>query len=215
MSKLIHTIAMTVLLGCLDVTGGDVVVDPSSSRLWSTITNSSVSIPIPWPAAAKTAKLTAPAVGLFTGVSEDLTKGINSTCQLALPRPQDAESEYVVSLSLEFSNAEGDVLSPKYDASFAVVCDNSYYYGTDVQADKWKTFTRRSTVLPVSSTSSVMTVSQGSVTTTNYIAVPCGWSMLAFTGTGDLTLSLADNDFQELESVVVTRLPAGLIMTIR
>lgn len=201
-------------LSCL-ASVGDVIVDPSSSRLWSTVTDESVSIPIPWPDAAKTAKLTASAVGLFTGVSEDLTKGTDSAYLLALPRPQDAESEYVVSLSLEFSNAEGDVLSPKLDASFAVVCDKPYYYGTDVQADKWRTFTRRSTVFPVSSTSNVMTVRHGSVTTTNCLAVPCGWTMLAFTGTGDLALSLADNKFQELESVVVTRLPAGLIMTIR
>ncbi len=215
MSKLIHTIATTVLLGCLDVTGGDVVVNPSSSRLWSTVTNSSVAIPIPWPEAARTAKLTAPAVGLFTGVSEDFTKGIDSTYQLTLPRPQDAESEYLVSLSLEFSNAEGDVLSPKYDASFAVVCEKPYFYGTDVQADKWKAFTRRSSVVPVLSTSTVMNVRHGAVTTTNYLAVPCSWTTLAFTDTGDLTLALVDKDFQELESVMLTRFPAGLIMTIR
>lgn len=195
--------------------GDDVVVDPARSRLWSTVTESSVTVSVPWPAAASTARLVAPASGLFPGVSADLLKGSHSSYELALPRPTDAATEYTVALSLEFSNPQGDVLSPVLRATLGVVCASPRFDGADIQSKTWKELHRRTSVVPVVEGTERLLVGHGGAVVTNAVDVPSAWMMLAHRTVGDHVLSLVDGGDAELESGFFTRLPSGLIMTVR
>lgn len=216
MSAILRTLTLAAAAAvCLGVDGGDVVVNPSGSRLWSTVTEQSATIPVPWPEAASSAKLTAPAVGDFTGVDVDLVKGTDSAYLLNLPRPVDAESEYVVSLSLEFFNAEGDALSPKLESSFGVVCALPRFDGNDVQSKQWKEFYRRSSVVPVVDGAKSFVVGLGATSATNHLSDICAWAMFAHKDSGDYSVSLAGEEDAVLGAALLTRLPSGLIMTFR
>ena len=79
---------------CLEACG-DVVVDPSASRMWSTVTESQVVLPLPWPAGAATATLSVPASGLFAGTEAILSKSADASYVLELPRPSSPGEEYM------------------------------------------------------------------------------------------------------------------------
>ena len=216
MSAILRTLTLAAAaVACFDANCGDVVVNPSRSRLWSTVTEQSVTIPVPWPEAADSAKLVAPAVGEFAGVNVDLVKGRDSACQLSLPRPVDAESEYVVSLSLEFFNAQGDALSPKLETSLGVVCALPRFDGTDVQSKQWKEFYRRSSVVPVVDGAKFFVAGLGATSATNHLPDICAWTMFTHRDSGDYAVSLMDESDAVLGVASLKRLPSGLIMTFR
>ena len=216
MSAILRTLTLAAAaVACFDANCGDVVVNPSRSRLWSTVTEQSVTIPVPWPEAADSAKLVAPAVGEFTGVNVDLVKGRDSAYQLSLPRPVDAESEYVVSLSLEFFNAQGDALSPKLETSLGVVCALPRFDGTDVQFKQWNEFYRRSSVVPVVDGAKFFVAGLGATSATNHLSDICAWTMFTHRDSGDYAVSLMDESDAVLGVASLKRLPSGLIMTFR
>ena len=216
MSAILRTLTLAAAaVACFDANCGDVVVNPSRSRLWSTVTEQSVTIPVPWPEAASIAKLTAPPVGEFAGVNVDLVKGRDSAYQLSLPRPVDAESEYVVSLSLEFFNAQGDALSPKLETSLGVVCALPRFDGTDVQSKQWNEFYRRSSVVPVVDGAKFFVAGLGATSATNHLPDICAWTMFTHRDSGDYAVSLMDESDAVLGVASLKRLPSGLIMTFR
>ena len=176
--------------------GEDVVIDTSTSRLWSTVTNSSVVLPVPWPQGAATAVLAVPASGLFAGAEVSLTKGVDSSCVLALPRPTGPDTEYVVSPAIEFRNAAGETLAPGLEASFGVVCDASY-------------------ALPKLGDEAAFHIECGSSAATNALPESCAWMAFTPMKSGIYSLSLYGEDGELSFSAMLNALGSGFIFTVR
>ena len=195
--------------------GGDVVIDTSASRLWSTVTNSSVVLPVPWPQGAVTATLVVPAVGIFAGVEANLTKGADSSYTLALPRPTGPENEYVVSPRIDFRNADGETLAPVLKASFGVVCGSAFFRGTDCTASSWGDIKKGCCVLPKCSGEKSYRVIYESSVATNTIPEDCAWISFSPRKSGTHSLSTYGKDGELSFSAMLNVLPNGLVFTLR
>ena len=196
--------------------GEDVVIDTSTSRLWSTVTDSSVVLPVPWPQGASTATLVAPASGLFAGADVNLTKGVDASYALALPRPTRPDAEYVVSLTILFRNADGETLAPGLEASFGVVCDATYFRGIDTASSSWTNIkSKGSYTLPKpASETSCQTIYEG-LAVTNAIPKGCAWTAFAPRKCGTYSLSLFREDGELSSSVMLDALSDGFMVLIR
>ena len=198
------------------VSGEDVVIDTSTSRLWSTVTESSVVLPVPWPQGASSARRVAPASGLFAGVEVNLTKGVDSSYALALPRPTGPDAEYVVSPTIEFRNADDETLAPGLEASFGVVCDATYFRGTDTASSSWTNIkSKGSYVLPKPTSETSCQVIYGGLTATNTIPESCAWTVFAPRKSGTYSLSLLHEDGELSASAMLNALAGGLMFFIR
>ncbi|MBQ9740007.1 MAG: hypothetical protein IJV91_03605 [Kiritimatiellae bacterium] len=195
--------------------GDDVVINTSASRLWSTVTNSSVVLPVPWPQGAVTATLVVPAVGIFAGVEANLTKGVDSSYTLALPRPTGPENEYVVSPRIDFRNADGETLAPVLKASFGVVCGSAFFRGTDCTASSWGDIKKGCWVLPKCSGEKSYRVIYESSVATNTIPEDCAWISFSPRKSGTHSLSTYGKDGELLFSAMLNVLPDGLVFTLR
>ena len=195
--------------------GEDVVTDTSASRLWSTVTDSSVVLPVPWPKGAATAVLVVPASGLFSGVEANLTKGVDSSYVLALPRPAGPDSEYVVSPAIEFRNADGETLALRLEASFGVVCDSAFFSGTDTAASSWTSIKKGSYALPKPDDEASFQVEYGSSVATNAIPESCAWTAFTPRKSGTYSLSLYGEDGELSFSAILNALGNGFILSFR
>ena len=195
--------------------GEDVVIDTSTSRLWSTVTNSSVVLPVPWPQGAATAVLAVPASGLFAGAEVSLTKGVDSSCVLALPRPTGPDTEYVVSPAIEFRNAAGETLAPGLEASFGVVCDAAFFRGTDTVASSWTSIKKGSYALPKLGDEAAFPIECGSSAATNALPESCAWMAFTPMKSGIYSLSLYGEDGELSFSAMLNALGSGFIFTVR
>jgi hypothetical protein len=195
--------------------GEDVVINTSDSRLWSTVTNSSVVLPVPFPHAAATATLVVPASGPFRGVEAKLTKGVDSSYTLALPRPTGPDNEYVVSPQIEFRNADGETLAPVIKASFGVVCGTAFFRGTDCSASSWNNVKKGSYALPAPDEETSSLIEYGGSAVTNAISGSSAWTVFTPRKSGTYSLSLYGEDGELSFSAMLNVLPNGLIFTIR
>ena len=195
--------------------GDDVVINTSASRLWSTVTNSSVVLPVPWPQGAVTATLVVPAVGIFTGAEANLTKGVDSSYTLTLPSPTTPDTEYIVSPTIEFRNADGDTLAPVLKASFGVVCGSAFFRGTDCTASSWGDIKKGCCVLPKCSGEKSYRVIYESSVATNTIPEDCAWISFSPRKSGTHSLSTYGKDGELSFSAMLNVLPDGLVLSIR
>ena len=199
---------------CLEACG-DVVVDPSASRLWSTVTESQVVLPLPWPAGAATATLSVPASGLFAGTEAILSKSADASYVLELPRPSSPGEEYMVSPAVEFKNANGEALAPKLNASLAVVCDLPAFYGTDVSADAWTRIRKGSYVLPKPSNETSLQIGYLDSVSTNVLGECCAWMALSSKKSGSYSLMLYGADGEHSLSAMLEALATGLVFSVK
>ena len=195
--------------------GEDGVIDTSTSRLWSTVADSSVILPVPWPPGATTATLVVPASGLFAGVEVNLTKGMDSSYALVLPRPTGPDTEYVVSPAIEFRNADGEALAPSLEASFGVVCDATLFRGTDTAASSWTDIKKGSYALPKPADETSFQVRYGSSVTTNALPESCAWMSFTPKKSGAYSLSLYDEGGGLSLSAMLNALANGIVFTVR
>ena len=200
---------------CLEACGGDVVVNPSASRLWSTVTEPQIVLPVPWPAGAVTATLSVPASGLFAGTDVELAKGTDSSYVLNLPRPSAPKEEYIVSPTVEFKNANGEALAPKLNASLAVVCDSPAFYGTDVSAGAWTRIRKGSYVLPKPSNETSLQTGYLDTVSTNVLGECCAWMALSPKKSGNYSLMLYGADGELSLSAMLEALATGLVFSVR
>ena len=194
---------------------GDVVVDPSASRLWSTVTESQVVLPLPWPAGAATATLSVPASGLFAGTEAILLKSADASYVLELPRPSSPGEEYMVSPAVEFRNAKGETLAPRLNATLAVVCDSPVFYGADVSAATWTHMRKGSYVLPRPSNEVSLHVGYGDLATTNALGECCAWMAFSPRKSGDYSLVLYGADGELSLSAMLEALATGLVFSVK
>lgn len=195
--------------------GEDVVIDTSASRLWSTVTNASVTLPVPWPQGATSATLSVPASGRFVGVEATLTKGVDFSYTLSLPRPSAPNEEYIVSPIVEFANADGEALSPRLEASFAVVCDVSLFRGTDTAAPAWTDVKKGSYVLPKPDDETLLLTGFGGGVATNALADSCAWMMSSPRKSGVYSLSLYGADGELSFSALLNAMATGFIFSVK
>ena len=195
--------------------GEDVVIDTSTSRLWSTVADSSVILPVPWPPGAATATLVVPASGLFAGVEVNLTKGVDSSYALVLPRPTGSDTEYVVSPAIEFRNADGETLAPGLEASFGVVCDATLFRGTDTAASSWTDIKKGNYALPKPADETSFQVRYGSSVTTNALPESCAWMPFTPKKSGTYFLSLYGEEGELSLSAMLNALANGIVFTVR
>ena len=194
---------------------GDVVVDPSASRLWSTVTESQVVLPLPWPAGAATATLSVPASGLFAGTEAILLKSADASYVLELPRPSSPGEEYMVSPAVEFRNAKGETLAPRLNATLAVVCASPTFYGTDVSAGAWTRMRKGSYVLPRPSNEVSLHVGYGDLATTNALGECCAWMAFSPRKSGDYSLVLYGADGELSLSAMLEAFATGLVFSVK
>ena len=199
---------------CLEACG-DVVVDPSASRLWSTVTESQVVLPLPWPAGAATATLSVPASGLFAGTEAILLKGADASYVLELPRPSSPGEEYMVSPAVEFRNANGEALAPRLNATLAVVCDSPVFYGTDVSAATWTRVRKGSYVLPRPFGETFLQVGYGSAVATNVLEDCCAWAAFTPKNSGDYVLKFYGADGELSLSAMLEVMAPGLVFSVK
>ncbi len=202
-------------LFCQTASGEDVVIDTSTSRLWSTVTNSSVLLPVPWPQGAATAVLIVPASGLFAGAEVNLTKGVDSSYTLVLPRPTGPDTEYVVSPAIEFRNATGETLAPGLEASFGVVCGTTLFKGTDTTAPSWTNIKKGSYALPKPGDETTFQVSYGSSSATNVVPESSAWMAFVPRKSETYSLSLSGEDGELSFSALLNALADGILISIR
>ena len=195
--------------------GEDVVIDASTSRLWSTVTKSSVVLPVPWPQGAATATLVVPASGLFAGAEANLTKGVDSSYVLALPRPAGLDSEYVVSPMIVFRNADGDTLAPVLKASFGVVCSTAFFSVTDTAASSWTDMKKGNYALPKPADEASCQIRYGSSAVTSSIPENCAWISFSPRKSGAYSFSTFGKDDELSFSAMLNVLPDGLVLSIR
>lgn len=195
--------------------GEDVVIDTSASRLWSTVTNSSVLLPVPWPQGAVTATLVVPASGLFAGVEANLTKGVDLSYTLALPRPTGPDAEYIVSPTIEFRNADGDALAPVLKASFGVVCDTVDFKGTHLTSSLWTDMMKGSYLFPKPADEVSCQIRYGSSAVTSSIPENCAWISFSLRKSGAYSFSTFGKDDELSFSAMLNVLPDGLVLSIR
>ena len=195
--------------------GEDVVIDASTSRLWSTVTNSSVVLPVPWPQGAATATLVVPASGLFAGAEANLTKGVDSSYVLALPRPAGLDSEYVVSPMIVFRNADGDTLAPVLKASFGVVCSTAFFSGTDTAASSWTDMKKGNYALPKLADEMSYQIGRENSVATNALPENCAWMAFSPRKSGVYSLATYGEDDELSSSTILNVLPDGLVLSIR
>lgn len=200
---------------CQTAWGEDVVVDASASRLWSTVTNASVVLPVPWPQGAATATLVVPASGLFVGVEAALTKGVDSSYTLFLPRPSAPNEEYIVSPTVEFANADGEALTPRLAASFAVVCDVSLFRGTDTDATAWTDVKKGTYALPKPDDETLLLTGFGGGVATNALTDRCAWMTLSPKKSGPYSLSLYGADGELSFSAFLNAMATGFIFSVK
>ena len=199
---------------CLEACG-DVVVDPSASRLWSTVTESQVVLPLPWPAGAATATLSVPASGLFAGTEAILSKSVDASYVLELPRPSSPGEEYMVSSAVEFRNANGETLAPRLNATLAVVCDSPVFYGTDVSAATWTRVRKGSYVMPRPFGEAFLQVGYGSAVATNVLEDCCAWAAFTPKNSGDYVLKLYGADGELSLSAMLEVMAPGLVFSVK
>ena len=199
---------------CLEACG-DVVVDPSASRMWSTVTESQVVLTLPWPAGAATATLSVPASGLFAGTEAILSKGADASYVLELPRPSSPGEEYMVSPAVEFRNANGETLAPRLNATLAVVCDPPVFYGTDVSAATWTRVRKGSYVLPRPFGETFLQVGYGSAVATNVLEDCCAWAAFTPKNSGDYVLKLYGADSELSLSAMLEVMAPGLVFSVK
>ena len=200
---------------CLEACGGDVVVNPSASRLWSTITEAQVVLPVPWPAGAVTATLSVSASGPFAGTEAVLAKGTDASYVLDLPRPSSPGEEYVVSPTVEFRNANGETLAPRLNATLAVVCDSPVFYGTDVSAAIWTRVRKDSYVLPRPFGETFLQVGYGSAVATNVLGDCCAWAAFTPKKSGDYVFKLYGEDGALSLSAMLEVMAPGLVFSVK
>lgn len=86
-----------------------VFVNPETSSLWTTATNSTLTVPIRYPAGATKAKLTVSGLG-YSRAYADIT---GSECTFELPAATSPETENVYDLTLAFNDAASTVRKAK------------------------------------------------------------------------------------------------------
>ena len=195
--------------------GEDVVIDTSASRLWSTVTNSSVLLPVPWPQGAVTATLVVPASGLFAGVETNLTKGVDSSYTLTLPSPTTPDTEYIVSPTIEFRNADGDTLAPVLKASFGVVSSTAFFRGTDTAASSWADMRKGDYAFPKLADEMSYQIGRENSVATNAIPENCAWMAFSPRKSGVYSLATYGEDDEPSSSTILNVLPDGLVLSIR
>lgn len=208
-------LVLTLAVFCIETYGGDVVVNPSASRLWSTVTEPQIVLPLPWPAGASTAVLSVPASGLFAGTEAVLARDTDASYVLNLPRPSVPGEEYLVSPTVEFKNANGETLAPKLNASLAVVCVSPAFYGTDVSAGAWTRMRKGSYVLPRPSNEMSLQVGYGDMVTTNILGECCAWMAFSPRKGGDYSLVLYGADGELSLSAMLEALATGLVFSVK
>ena len=214
LSAVMATVAVCTLL-CTASSGGDVVLNPSASRLWSTVTEDSVEFSLLWPDGATTAKVSVPASGLFAGVEAVLTNGVHSSFTLELPRPLESADEYTVSPVLEFSNLEGDVLAPTLTARIGVAREASPFKGTDMSSAEWRTVKKGGYLIPVLAEATSEHTEYGGSCSTNQIPSDSSWLYKTFDRTGPYSLSLLGTDGTLSASALLEVLAKGLVFSLR
>ena len=215
LSLVVFVFVAVCLVFCPATVGDDVVIDPPGSRLWSTVTSSSVVLPVPWPQGAATATLSVPAVGRFAGVEVVLTKGVDYSYTLSLPRPSAPNDEYVVSPAIEFRNAGGETLAPKLESSFAVVSEVAPYRGTDVTASEWAVVKKGTYALPKPTNEVSFRSGYGNLVATNMIPQCCAWMPFAPRKSGTYVLSLYGEDGELSLSAMLDVLTSGIVFSLR
>ena len=215
MSVFLRVLVAVALMATLDAFGTDVVVNPSVSRLWSTVTESQIVIPVPWPAGASTATLSVPASGLFAGTEVVLARDSDASYVLNLPRPSAPGEEYLVSPTVEFKNANGETLAPKLNASLAVVCASPTFYGTDVSAGTWTRMRKGSYVLPKPSNETSLHAGYWDLVTTNVLGECCAWMAFSPKKSGNYSLMLYGADGELSLSAMLEALATGLVFSVK
>ena len=195
--------------------GDDVVINTSASRLWSTVTNPTVVLPVPWPQGAVAATLVVPASGIFAGAEANLTKGVDSSYTLTLPSPTTPDTEYIVSPTIEFRNADGDTLAPSLKASLAVVCNTVVFKGTHVASFSWTDIMKGSYLLPKLADEASCQIRYGSSSVTSSIPENCAWISFSPRKSGAYSFSTFGKDDELSFSAMLNVLPDGLVLSIR
>ena len=169
-------------------------VEPETSIIWKTVTETPIPVSVDWPKGAVSAKVTA-AFGSQVLASADLVDTSVSIQQLNVPLPTNETEERILDLTLNFFTADGVELSAERrlahvglvrgtgGSSFRCIPGGS-------TVGKWKSVKNGSAVVPVPEGTTSLTVDGGVV---GSLAAP-GWTMLAGLEPGTHVLSKSDED---------------------
>ena len=165
-----------------------VFLRPETSSFWNTATNSTMTLPIDYPAGATKATLTVSGVGYHTKTYPNLT---DSSFELELPVPNSPQAENVYDLTLTFD--EGTVRTAKLGLiqGLAPDAEGSTRCLAPAEGKVWNTIKKRA-VMPIPYGTTSFTVSVNGRQTVNDTGLDGaqGWYALKPAGGDNVSLSL-------------------------
>ncbi len=165
-----------------------VFLRPETSSFWNTATNSTMTLPIDYPAGATKATLTVSGVGYDTKTYPNLT---DSSFELELPVPNSPQAENVYDLTLTFD--EGTVRTAKLGLiqGLAPDAEGSTRCLAPAEGKVWNTIKKRA-VMPIPYGTTSFTVSVNGRQTVNGTGLDGaqGWYALKPAGGDNVSLSL-------------------------
>ena len=180
-----------------------VIVNPEATPLWTTVTGGTVTVPVSYPAGAKSASLTVTAFG-YEKTYSDVSEG---DFELAIPATAKADDERIYTLTLAFDDGTSTVAKLACVAGDGDTCETVL---TDDTSDDWKKI-HRTSLVPMDEGASALTANGEECDSTPY----AGWAFVGRNAAGSkITLaSLIDGVSKSIDLETIATM--GLILIIR